>query len=194
MPCDNYRTTITETSGPTELGVGDVVDGEYLKRVGDEIVSAAVSGSSSPTATVVMWAGNSASPPSGWLLCDGTVLVQATYPALFARIGTTFNSGGEAPHEFRLPEMRLQFPRGANTDADRGSHGGTTSHTHGIVAGATGIVAAAVANNQGHMAGAVPTAGAQVAPIADPGHAHGGLTGSAGTLPPFLYLHYLIKD
>jgi hypothetical protein len=37
---------IRETSGPTSLTIGTIVDGEFLKRVGTTIVSAAASGSS----------------------------------------------------------------------------------------------------------------------------------------------------
>jgi len=36
----------------------------------------------------------SASPPKGWLLCDGTAYSQLTYSALFAVIGTTFGGSG----------------------------------------------------------------------------------------------------
>lgn len=43
MPCNSYRDTITE-SGGTELGVDAIADGEFLKRVGDEIVGAAGGG------------------------------------------------------------------------------------------------------------------------------------------------------
>jgi len=36
--------TLYETTGPTTLAIGSIVDGEYLKRVGSTVVSAAVSG------------------------------------------------------------------------------------------------------------------------------------------------------
>lgn len=44
--------------------------------------------------------------PTGYLLLDGTVLVRATYPALFAILGTTYNTGGETGVQFRLPDFR----------------------------------------------------------------------------------------
>ena len=50
--------------------------------------------------------------PIGWLVCDGTKLKKATYPELFAAIGTTFDVGGEAADEFRIPDMGGQFLRG----------------------------------------------------------------------------------
>jgi microcystin-dependent protein len=47
-------------------------------------------------------------PPDSatWLLCDGSLYEQSDYPDLYARIGTTFNTGGEGPTQFRVPDMR----------------------------------------------------------------------------------------
>lgn len=47
-PVAQPTTNIIETAGPTLLAVGDVADGEFLKRVGSEIVGAA-GGSGAPT-------------------------------------------------------------------------------------------------------------------------------------------------
>lgn len=62
-------------------------------------------------------------PPPGWLERDGSVLLRADFPALFAAIGTTYNTGGEASDEFRLPDDRGLFERnwddGAGIDAGR---------------------------------------------------------------------------
>ena len=44
--------------------------------------------------------------PVGWFDCDGSVKDQGTYPALFAQIGTLYNTGGEQPTEFRIPDTR----------------------------------------------------------------------------------------
>lgn len=56
-----------------------------------------------------------AAAPSGWLACDGSVVLQATYPDLYAAIGTTWNTGGELGTEFRLPDFRGRSPVGAGT-------------------------------------------------------------------------------
>ncbi|NBT97340.1 MAG: hypothetical protein EBT43_05915 [Methylocystaceae bacterium] len=48
-------------------------------------------------------------PPSGWLICDGSSHPTATYPALHAAIGNTY--GGDAIN-FNLPDLRGQFIRG----------------------------------------------------------------------------------
>lgn len=63
------------------------------------------------------------SPDSGWLKCTGAVLLRAAYPKLFAKIGTTYNTGGELSTQFRLPDWRGMFPRflddGRGIDANR---------------------------------------------------------------------------
>ncbi|MGE0671975.1 MAG: phage tail protein [Methylibium sp.] len=62
--------------------------------------------------------------PAGWLLCNGGVVSRTTYAALFAAIGTAFNTGGEAGTVFRLPDLRGEFVRG--WDAGRGVDPGRT--------------------------------------------------------------------
>lgn len=50
--------------------------------------------------------------PAGYLECDGTVQLRATYADLFAVVGTVFNTGGETAAQFRLPDLRGEFVRG----------------------------------------------------------------------------------
>lgn len=50
--------------------------------------------------------------PVRLLPCEGQTVSQATYAALFARIGTAFNTGGEPGGSFRLPESRGEGVRG----------------------------------------------------------------------------------
>ena len=57
-----------------------------------------------PTGSITAFAGSSA--PTSWLLCYGQKLVRVDYPDLFAVVGTTYNTGGEAGTEFRLPDLR----------------------------------------------------------------------------------------
>ncbi|MDI3184649.1 phage tail protein [Pseudomonas paracarnis] len=78
-------------------------------------------------------------PPSiGWLKCNGAVLVRSSYPLLFSVIGTTHNTGGETPLQFRIPDYRGEFIRGF--DDGRGvdpgrvfespQYGQNASHSH----------------------------------------------------------------
>lgn len=70
-----------------------------------------------PTGLVSPYAGSSA--PGGWLLCDGAVVSRTTYAPLFAIVGTTYNTGGEAGTSFRLPDLRGRVPVGVDGAAAR---------------------------------------------------------------------------
>ena len=74
-----------------------------------------------PTGAVIAFAGSSA--PSGWLLCYGQTVSRTTYATLFAVLSTTYNTGGEAGTDFRLPDLRGRTVAGIDnmggTDAGR---------------------------------------------------------------------------
>jgi microcystin-dependent protein len=75
-----------------------------------------------PVATVLDYAG--ATAPDGYLLCDGSVVRQEDYNALFKVISTTFNLAGDAGHLFRLPDFRGRVAVGSGT-----GQGQTTTST-----------------------------------------------------------------
>jgi hypothetical protein len=52
---------------------------------------------------IVMW--GSATPPAGYLICDGTAYLQISYPALFEAIGLNYGSGGAGT--FRVPLLTI---------------------------------------------------------------------------------------
>jgi len=76
-------------------------------------------------------------PPEGWLEEDGSSLVRATYPALFAAIGTMYGAA-DGTH-FNLPDARGRVPRiwahGQATDPDRASRTAPTAPGATISAG-----------------------------------------------------------
>ena len=55
-----------------------------------------------------------AAAPAGWLLCDGREVLRASYPALFAAIGTTFGAG-DGKASFHLPDLRGRVAAGVST-------------------------------------------------------------------------------
>lgn len=55
--------------------------------------------------TMMAWAGNNASPPSGWLNCAGGAVSRTTYAALYAAIGVAFGDG-DGSTTFNLPDTR----------------------------------------------------------------------------------------
>lgn len=61
-----------------------------------------------PSGIILPYGGTSV--PSGYLLCDGSSLLRATYAALFAIIGTAFGIA-DGTH-FNIPDLRGYFLRG----------------------------------------------------------------------------------
>jgi microcystin-dependent protein len=65
-----------------------------------------------PAGSVADYAG--ASPPAGWLACDGSPVSRSTYVDLFAAIGTTWGAGNGTT-TFNLPDLRGRTAVGAGT-------------------------------------------------------------------------------
>jgi len=84
-----------------------------------------------PTGVVLPFAGTTA--PSGFLMCNGQQVLRADYPALFALIGTTWNTGTVDALHFCVPDMRGRVPAGVD--------------------GGTGRISAVVANTLGATGG-----------------------------------------
>jgi len=65
-----------------------------------------------PIGTIFPWASPSgaSTEPTGYFFCWGYTLLQASYPELYAVIGTTYGIGGAGT--FKLPDLRDQFVRG----------------------------------------------------------------------------------
>lgn len=80
---------------------------------------------------IQMFAG--ATPPTGWLLCDGSEVAVADYPTLYSVIGTTYNDGTETSGYFRLPDLKNRFPVGVGSDYALNDTGGSKyiqEHSH----------------------------------------------------------------
>lgn len=61
-----------------------------------------------------------ATPPDGTLVADGSEVSRASYPELFAKIGTTYGAG-DGMTTFALPDWRDEFPRFSGADRTVGS-------------------------------------------------------------------------
>lgn len=99
-------------------------------------------GGSVPSGVINAYAG--ATPPTGWLLCDGSAVSRTTYAKLFSAIGTTYGSGNGST-TFNLPDLRGRIMVGLDnlggTSANRitaseadtlGGSGGEEMHTLNI--------------------------------------------------------------
>jgi microcystin-dependent protein len=91
-------------------------------------------GGLSPAGSILIWGGAVNSPPTGYLICDGSAVSRETYANLFAAVGTTHGSGNGAT-TFNLPDLRDKFVVGASGTKAVASTGGSAdaivvSHTH----------------------------------------------------------------
>jgi len=77
---------------------------------------------------ILNWAGDLASPPSGWLTCDGTAVSRTTYSDLFTALSTTFGTG-DGSTTFNVPDMRDKFVIGAGSTYNRADTGGSADAT-----------------------------------------------------------------
>lgn len=131
-----YRKMALDTGrGQVKLGDGSAAPafgaaGQVIKvnPAGTALEYGTVSGA--PVGAIFMW--GTVSAPTGYLLCDGSSLLRADYPDLFAVIGTQFGSA-DATH-FNLPNLVGRFPVGRNSGNTAfdvlGETGGAQTHTH----------------------------------------------------------------
>lgn len=114
----NSRGVVVSGDNPETLAGFGIKD-TYTKPEIEAIVAQA---SALPVGTMMAFPKAVVAP--GFLEVDGSVQSIATYPDLFAYLGTTFNTGGEGAGNFRLPESRAEFLRGwdhgRGVDAGRG--------------------------------------------------------------------------
>lgn len=82
--------------------------------------------------SIIMYGG--AAAPSGYLLCDGSSVLRATYPDLFTAIGTAYGTA-DGTH-FNVPDFRGIFPRGVTGTS--GNDPDASSRTANNAGGNTG--------------------------------------------------------
>ena len=87
--------------------------------------------------TVGMISWFAAPPSANWKLCDGTIYDKTVDVDLWNAIGDTFNTGGEPPNGFRVPDLRGRVIAMTNNGSGRlpafadtlGGTGGESEHT-----------------------------------------------------------------
>ena len=191
---DWTKLAVSSTVSATELGYLDGVTSAIQTQINNIVTT--------PAGVISQWVGVATSPPTGWLLCDGTAVSRSSYAALWDVLrngGSTSPYGnGDGSTTFNLPNLKGRIPVGldsSQTEFDTlGETGGlkevtlTTAqipdHTHGgqIVFGTgSGGTAAVVAS--GNNPTSQPTTG--------------GVTGTSGgahtNLQPYIVTNYIIK-
>ena len=155
------------------------------------------------TGSMLMWP--TATPPSGFLLCNGAAVSRTTYAALFAIVGTIFGAG-DGSTTFLLPDYRDRMPIGAGTTYTAAVTGGSkdavvVSHTHTATVTDPGHVHAGGARSPIIFgSGSNPeykVPGQQNTSSATTGisviNASAGVSGTGANLPPYLGIFFIIK-
>lgn len=194
----------TNSSGQVALGTG--VSGTLLTANGGTGVTSAGSAGNVLTSNGTNWTSTtaggsptgaiigfgSATPPTGWLACNGANVSRTTYSALFAVISTTFGVG-DGSTTFTLPTSARRTLVGsggtgtATLGAVTGNSGGEESHTQIIAELAAHTHTAPIASSS---AGSSSTGASRVT---------SGNTGSTGSgtafnvIQPSLIVTYIIK-
>ena len=103
-----------------------------------------------PIGAILPFAG--VSPPSGYLLCDGSEVETAKYGALYDIIGTAYNGSTSlvGSGTFRLPDLRGRFPLGR----DNMDNGGTVPNSLGTYVDGGGGTAGRVPDTKAQQLGA----------------------------------------
>lgn len=83
--------------------------------IAEQIATALSAAINVPTGGMVTYWGEEV--PDGWLECDGSEVLRADYPALFAVIGTVFGVPSDET-KFKLPDLKDRFVRYMGEDHD----------------------------------------------------------------------------
>jgi microcystin-dependent protein len=139
---DTAGRAIVYTSYRVKLVITDSADGAIrtIDNVGSadaDVASSAQNGGLAVTLPIgiMLPYGGTGAVPSGWLYCDGAQYSQAQYAALYAVIGTSFNTGGETAGYFRVPAQARRALVGAGGSGTGtlgnavGNRGGAETHT-----------------------------------------------------------------
>jgi microcystin-dependent protein len=81
---------------------------------------------SEPAGIVITYGG--ATPPQGWLICNGAAVSRSTYATLFSVIGTTYGDG-DGSTTFNLPDLSGKVAIGSSQSHVLASTGGTATET-----------------------------------------------------------------
>ncbi len=159
-----------------------------------------------PVGMVMVFAGDVANIPNGWLLCDGQEVSRSEYAALYKIIGSIWGNGNNSS-TFNLPDMRGVFLRGvsgtSNNDTNADSRtslklGGNSgnkvgsyqndeikSHKHGLTAAITVAVGGSTTSPGGFQPADGFSSNNRPNAISE--------TGGSETRPKNVYVHYIIK-
>lgn len=121
---DYYHDDVTDTEG---MSIGKYAEQADLFDVDMPTLFRQSVTSQDWAGFIQLFAGST--PPTGWLICDGSEVAVADYPLLYAVIGDTYGTPSDSDH-FRLPDFMGRTPVGAGQGA------GLSNRTRGQKVGA----------------------------------------------------------
>lgn len=192
METITYEDKVALIDDPSIADINKVTadDMNEIKRVVNANAQSGGGGESLKVGTILEFAGDT--PPTGYLLCDGSAVSRTTYSDLFNVIGTTYGTG-DGSTTFNLPNLKGRVPVGldsSDTDFDTlGETGGSKylqRHKHQTYVdrntGTTGT-------GNYYPIAQITTASNYVdnnicEPVGD---------GNSGNLQPYIVVNYIIK-
>lgn len=147
-----------------------------------------------PTGVVFAWTGPLGSPPSGYLICDGSAVSRTTYSALNALYSAAgyIHGNGDGATTFNLPlgtgKMILGVT-GAGTGSIQGGTGGAIDHTHDVNIASTASGVDTDAGGRTALLGGAPN----VSLFAHVHNTDPANTTSTTNNPPFLAEYWIVK-
>jgi hypothetical protein len=149
--------------GVAVSGLNKITKRQFLREINYQGTSAPGGvGSLVPSGTIISFAGPN--PPSGWLLCDGSIVTKNEYPYLYTAIGYTYGATS-LTNQFKLPDLRgrmlIGFDNMTNNfssspgkafrveEADSPPSSAYVNSVGGIVSGGSAFSTAAPANTPG---------------------------------------------
>ena len=163
----HYGSTTTAKSAAGKDGINVLTeDGKTYGNLAVQAVSVATitkSGATGgidvaplcPAGTIIMWAGADTSIPDGYKLCNGQSLARATFPALFAALGTSYGSADSS--HFNVPDFRDRLAAGKGSTVSRSFTASKTIGGSASVPTLTATGADASVNHSGSSPAALGT-------------------------------------
>jgi|688.fasta_scaffold38653_2 microcystin-dependent protein len=185
-----FTSTVTAPTAPNGTSTEQIATTEFVIN------------NAQPSGSLIMWP--TATPPAGWLLCNGQAVSRSTYATLFGIISTTFGAGNGST-TFNLPDYRDRMPVGAGTLYGVGATGGSkdaivVAHSHTLSGGSvsgtfvTGVSTSSSSFNTIGSSAITSVSTTTGSPTyTNPSVQSTGSSGTNANMPPYIGIQFIIK-